>query len=101
MTSADQPSEDNPTPLMAVRTEQEAAVICGALRSSGIRCAYLRRQDIAGGRTLLGDLSVRPRRELRYAVMVGAGDREAAREIVRQAADDFQPDLYEAEWLPD
>ncbi len=86
---------------MPVKTEQEAAIICGALRSSGIRCAYLRRRDLAGLGSVIGGLADRPRRELRYVVMVDAPDVEAARAVVQQATDEFQPDDYEADWLPD
>jgi hypothetical protein len=62
-----------------VKTEQEAEVICGLLRSAGIECLP-RQTDVGAGAS--DGLSVTGP----YEVVVRAKDVEAARDVLRSSA---------------
>jgi hypothetical protein len=65
--------------LDVVATEQEAEVICGLLRSTGIEC--LTRQTNVGAGASEGLTVVGP-----YEVVVRAEDLDVAREVTRGAS---------------
>jgi hypothetical protein len=63
----------DPVPLTTVRDENEAEVLCGFLRSSGIECDWtVTTQGMAG---VLGDAGPRE-------IYVGRADLETAKELL-------------------
>ncbi len=69
---------DAPVVLTTVSGESEAEVVCGLLRSAGIKCAY---QDTQAIDSSLEDFMAAGSRE----VLVGEPDLEAAKELLAEA----------------
>jgi len=66
---------DSPVVLMVVSGESEAEVVCGLLRSAGIKCAYRDTEEIDSP---LEDFMSAGARE----ILVHQADLEAAKELV-------------------
>ncbi|MFZ0341508.1 MAG: DUF2007 domain-containing protein [Gaiellaceae bacterium] len=69
---------DAPVVLTTVSGESEAEVVCGLLRSAGIKCAY---QDTQAIDSSLEDFMAAGSRE----ILVGEPDLEAAKELLAEA----------------
>jgi hypothetical protein len=69
---------DAPVVLTVVSGESEAEVVCGLLRSAGIKCAY---RDTEAIDSSLEDFMAAGARE----ILVGEPDLEAAKELLAEA----------------
>ena len=69
---------DEPVVLTVVSGESEAEVVCGLLRSAGIKCAY---RDTEAIDSSLEDFMAAGSRE----ILVAAPDLEAAKELIADA----------------
>jgi hypothetical protein len=65
--------------LAVVGDELEAEVLCGLLRTNGIKCSYRRSDMSAGAGTYGGGFAIAGPTE----VLVGEADVEAARKLVK------------------